>query len=310
MEQRVKGISFQTVDKVASEMITKGVKPTVRSVIAVTGGKTEIVSKHLRDFFEKRDDEVTRMSEELGSGSIAKLIAKEMQLLIDKRTAHLLEINARQKEQIDEYVELLEENVRESEKIKDEALSNIENAKRENSQKIDKIREELSKLKEIADTKSLEASEIKLLSKNKIEAEQEKSIALLEVANKREEEVIQENNLLREQIRTLSINEAKREIEQKEFDTLKNQFHQLQLSNAQEQTKSVKLLAEKDAISQNIERLEKDNREYKLIEKDFMKAQIELLASQKQINELNSKLSLSEKEINSLKLTVSLKNNH
>jgi len=297
MEQRVKGISFQTVDKVASEMITKGVKPTVRSVIAVTGGKTEIVSKHLRDFFEKRDDEVTRMSEELGSGSIAKLIAKEMQLLIDKRTAHLLEINARQKEQIDEYVELLEENVRESEKIKDEALSNIENAKRENSQKIDKIREELSKLKEIADTKSLEASEIKLLSKNSIEAEQEKSIALLEVANKREEEVIQENNLLREQIRTLSINEAKREIEQKEFDTLKNQFHQLQLSNAQEQTKSVKLLAEKDAISQNIERLEKDNREYKVIEKEFMKAQIELLASQKQINELNSKISLLEKEV-------------
>ena len=297
MEQRVKGISFQTVDKVASEMITKGVKPTVRSVIAVTGGKTEIVSKHLRDFFEKRDDEVTRMSEELGSGSIAKLIAKEMQLLIDKRTAHLLEINARQKEQIDEYVELLEENVRESEKIKDEALSNIENAKRENSQKIDKIREELSKLKEIADTKSLEASEIKLLSKNSIEAEQEKSIALLEVANKRAEQAIQENNLLREQIRTLSIDEAKREIEQKEFDTLKNQFHQLQLSNAQEQTKSVKLLAEKDAISQNIERLEKDNREYKVIEKDFMKAQIELLASQKQINELNSKISLLEKEV-------------
>jgi len=297
MEQRVKGISFQTVDKVASEMITKGVKPTVRSVIAVTGGKTEIVSKHLRDFFEKRDDEVTRMSEELGSGSIAKLIAKEMQLLIDKRTAHLLEINARQKEQIDEYVELLEENVRESEKIKDEALSNIENAKRENSQKIDKIREELSKLKEIADTKSLEASEIKLLSKNSIEAEQEKSMALLEVANKRAEEVIQENNLLREQIRTLSIDESKREIEQKEFDTLKNQFHQLQLSNAQEQTKSVKLLAEKDAISQNIERLEKDNREYKVIEKEFMKAQIELLASQKQINELNSKISLLEKEV-------------
>ena len=94
------GIIFEDIEKVASEMLTQGVKPTVRGVIAVTGGKTEIVSKYLRDFFEKRDLEVSKMSDEIGSSFVTKLIAGEIQLIVDRRAATLAEINARQKEQI------------------------------------------------------------------------------------------------------------------------------------------------------------------------------------------------------------------
>ena len=105
MNETNRGITYEQIEKIASEMLVQGVKPTVRGVIAVSGGKTAVVSKHLRDFFEKRDNIVASMADEIGSGTIAKLIASEMQIIVEKRTAELTQINKRQKEQIDEYVD-------------------------------------------------------------------------------------------------------------------------------------------------------------------------------------------------------------
>ncbi len=308
MKNKTTGITFEEIEKVASGMLTQGVRPTVRGVISVTGGKTEVVSKYLRDFFAKRDLEVSKMSDEIGSSAVANLIAGEIQLIVDRRTAQLLEINARQKEQIDEYVELLEESLEESQKIKSEALLSIELANKEATKKIEKITEEVFKATELADKKIIETSEIKLLSENKIKSEQEKSIALIEVANTRTEQAIQETKVLRDQVRSLSIDEAKRDIEIAEFKNMKDQLHKLQLLYADEKTIVVKLTAEKNAITKDINRLEYDNTEFKRFEKEYIKSQIQLVEYQKQITELNNKIALSERERESLNMAISVQN--
>ena len=97
MNETNRGITFEQIEKIASEMLVQGVKPTVRGVIAVSGGKTAIVSKYLRDFFEKRDNVVASMADEIGSGNIAQLIASQMQVIVEKRSAELTQINQRQK---------------------------------------------------------------------------------------------------------------------------------------------------------------------------------------------------------------------
>ncbi len=313
----MRGVVFEEIEKIASEMLTQGVKPTVRGVIAVTGGKTEVVSKYLRDFFDKRDLEVSKMSDEIGNSSIAKLIAGEIQLIVDRHTATLAEINARQKEQINEYVELLEEKVAESLKIESQAQLSVELANKDAIQKIEKATTETAKAVEIANKKTVEAveakrlaetqtAEIKLLSENRVKSEQEKASALIDVANNRAQQADQETKLLREQVKALSIDEAKRDLERAEFMNMKDQLNKLQLSYAEQKTEVVKLLAEKNAIIKDVNRLEIDNTEYKALDKEYIKSQTQLVEYQKQITDLNNKIILSERERESLTLAVSL----
>ena len=305
MKNNQSGVQFEDIEKVASGMLVHGTKPTVRSVISVTGGKTEVVSKYLRDFFAKRDLEVSKMSDEIGSSTIANLIASEIQDIVDRRTAQLLEINARQKEQIDEYVELLEESLNESDKIQSQAQLSIELAHKESAKKVEAMKEEIAKVTELANNKVKEAADIKLLSENRIKSEQEKSKALIEVANSRAEQATQETKMLRDQVKSLSIDEAKRDMEKAEFKNMKDELHKQQLAYADEKTSVVKLTAEKDAITKDINRLETDNSEYKRVEKEYMKSQTQLIELQKQISELNNRIVVSERERESLNRLVS-----
>jgi len=305
MQEKTKTISFEQIEKVASDMLTQGVKPTVRSVISVTGGKTEVVSKYLRDFFDKRDLDVSKMADEIGSSAVAKLIAGEIQLIVAKRTTQLSEINIRQKEQINELVELLEEKVVASQKIQAEALLSIEVAIKDAQLKIDKANakaEAAIEAKRIAQT---EATEIKLLSDNNIKSEQEKAKALIEVANAKANNAELESKHLREQVKELFIDEAKRDMQQTEFENMKEQLTQLQLAYAEQKTEVVKLSAEKSAIIKDTERLENDNREYKIVDKEYTKLQTQLLEYQKTITQLTNKINLSERERDSLSLALS-----
>ena len=305
MQEKTKTISFEQIEKVASDMLTQGVKPTVRSVISVTGGKTEVVSKYLRDFFDKRDLDVSKMADEIGSSAVAKLIAGEIQLIVAKRTTQLSEINIRQKEQINELVELLEEKVAELQKIKADALLSIEIANRDAQQKIEKANAKADAAIEAKRIAQTEATEIKLLSDNNIKSEQEKAKALIEVANAKANNAELESKHLREQVKELFIDEAKRDMQQAEFENMKEQLTQLQLSYAEQKTEVVKLSAEKSAIIKDIERLESDNREYKIVDKEYTKLQTQLLEYQKTITQLTSKINLSERERDSLSLALS-----
>jgi len=306
MQEKIRTISFEQIEKVASDMLTQGVKPTVRSVISVTGGKTEVVSKYLRDFFDKRDLDVSKMADEIGSGAVAKLIAGEIQLIVAKRTTQLSEINIRQKEQINELVELLEEKVAEAQKIQADALLSIEVANRDAQQKIEKANAKADTALEAKRIAQAEATEIKLLSDNNIKSEQEKAKALIEVANAKAQNAELETKHLREQVKELFIDEAKRDMQKAEFENMKAQLTQLQLAYAEQKTEVVKLSAEKSAILKDIERLESDNKEYKGIDREYVKAQTQLVEYQKTITELSNKVSLSEREIGSLSLAISM----
>ena len=318
MQKSANGISFEAVEKIASGMLTQGVKPTVRGVISVSGGKTEIVSKHLRDFFNKRDTDVSKMADEIGSSSVAKLIAGEIHIIVDKRTSELSDINMRQKEQIDELVELLQEKVLESDKIKKEALESVEASKIETAEKIEKITLEATNKIKKAESEAesaiegkriaeLKSTEIDLVAKNSIEASKEQANALVKVANTSAEQARQETKLLREQVKSLSIDEAKRDIEKAEYEKIKQLFEKLRLDHAEQKTEVVIHTSENKALAKDILRLENENKEYKKLDKDLTKSQTQLVEAQKIITGLNSDLSLLERERESLTSALSQK---
>lgn len=318
MNEKRNGISFETIEKIASGMLMQGVKPTVRGVIAVSGGKTEVVSKHLRDFFDKRDNDVSKMADEIGSSSVAKLIAAEIHIIVEKRTADLSQINLRQKEQIDELVELLEEKVLESDKIKKETAELIESSKIETTQKIEKITlDATNKIKRAEDEvkialhaknqAEIKCNEIELISKNNIEASKSQAQALVEAANISTEQARQETKILREQVKALSIDEAKRNIEKEEFTKTKQLFDELQLKYAELKTEVVVHSSESTSLLKDVLRLEDENKEYKKLDKELTVSQTQLIESQKIITELNSKLSLLERERESLASALSQK---
>lgn len=306
-----KGITFEEIEKIASDMLSNGITPTVRGVISVTGGKTQVVSKYLRDFFEKRDTEVSIMANEIGSTNVAKIIASEIHSIVDKRTFELTDVNVRQKEQIDELVELLEEKEKETDKVKKESAQSIEIAKNEATQKIEKILLETSnKIKKIEieiqstiedkQQAEKESSETKIVSLNATKASREQADALVDAANKRASQAEHESKLLREQVKSLSIDEATRDIEKAEYEKIKQLLEQMRFEYAEQKTEVVKATVQNQALTKDIKRLEDDNQEYKHIDKELTKSQTQLLESQKTILELNSKLSLSERERESL----------
>jgi hypothetical protein len=305
------GISFEAVEKIASDMLMQGVKPTVRGVISVSGGKTEVVSKHLRDFFNKRDTDVSKMADEIGSSSVAKLIAGEIHIIVGKKTSELSEINLRQKEQINEFVELLEEKVFESEKIKKEAMESVEVTKREATEKIEKvILDATNKIKKaeseaqnaIEEKRKIELknSEIELTTKNAIDASKEQAAALVNVANNNAQQAEQETKLLREQVKSLSIDEAKRDIEKAELLKTKQLFEELRLQYAELKTEVVVHSSENKSLIKDIDRAENQIKEYNEIDRELMKSQTQLIEAQKNITTLSNKLSLMERERESL----------
>ncbi|MEA2019746.1 MAG: hypothetical protein U9N59_15000, partial [Campylobacterota bacterium] len=236
-------------------------------------------------------------------------------------TAELTQINIRQKEQIDEYVELLEEEVKESERVKLESKQEIERAQKEATEKIEKISLEASskieKAKEAEKTaievqKRLEKeiSEVRLLSENTIQAAKEQAQALVDAANIRLQESQQETKLLREQVKSLSVDEATRDIEKAQLNKSRELLDALRLEYAELNTQVVRFTAENGALFKDVSRLESDNSHYKNLERDLFKYQTEVVESQKQITEINSRLALLQRERDSFAAALSQKTTH
>jgi len=153
----------------------------------------------------------------------------------------------------------------------------------------------------------LKSAEIELISKNLVEASREQAKALVEVANSSTQQAEQETKLLREQVKSLSVDEAKRDIEKAELQKTKQLFETLRLDYAEQKTDVVLHTSENKALSKDIVRLENENQEYKQLDKELMKSQTQLIESQKTITELSSKLSLTERERESLTAALSQK---
>ncbi|MCS0049039.1 DNA-binding protein [Vibrio parahaemolyticus] len=309
------GVSFDLVSKAASTMLGQGINPTVRGVIAVTGGKTETVSKHLRDFFDKRNAEVMKMADELGSSSIAKLLASEVQSVVDRKTEQLQKIIEEQKSQLDEAIDLLAEKERDCEHRIELAEAKAAQAINEANDKItaaksraEKAEEGMKEAQEAAkeaerkaesEIKAVESKSDLIVSNAKQEAE-----ALVTAADKRVDRSEQEAASLREQVKLLSVEQAKRELEQEQHQKTIELHNQTMTDLAEQKSASIRLQTQLENQTNEISRLTSELSEARGDSKQLGALQGQLIELQKQLSQTQHDLSQSERERESLSLAL------
>lgn len=309
------GVTFDQVSKAATSMLAKGITPTVRNVIAVTGGRTETVSELLRDYNDKRNAEVLKMANELGSSAIAKLLASEIQSVVDRKTEQLQTMLIELKEQRDELIELMSEQeqqtahrveMAEARAIQAIAAANEKTVKaEERAEQAEYKSVEAIKITEQAKqnaAESIKASEAKselLISNAKSEAE-----LLVNAANKRADKAEQEAESLREQVKSLSIEQAKRDIEQAQYQQTLI-AHQKSVSElADERTKNARLQVQSENQGVEILRLTSEIQELRADSKQFSLLQGQHIELQKQLTQSKHDLSQSERERESLSVML------
>lgn len=309
------GVTFEQVSKAATAMLTQGTKPSVRGVMQVTGGKTETVSKLLRDFNDKRNAEVLKMADELGSSKIAQLLADEVQSVVERKTASLQQMISDQKAQLDEAIELLEE------KEKD-CQHRIEMAEAKATQAINEANDKATKAIERVDVAELTAKEASaaieqakqdadkavsdienkcalLVTNSKSEAD-----SLVNAANRRTDKAEQESAGLREQVTLLTVDQAKREIEKAQHEKTLEQHSTTLNELADKRTLIVQLQTQEENRQSEINRLTNELVDVKADSKLLAAAQGQLVELQRQISQLQSDLSLSERERESLSVAL------
>ncbi len=300
-------VNYDTVAQAASTMLQHGSKPTVRAVMAVTGGKTETVAQLLRDFHDKRNAEVLRMADELGSSTMAKLLADEVQTVVDRRTASLKDQILELTERLNESIELLSEKENDCqhriELAEAHATQRIHDAElRANAAeaRIDAAETLVKNAK--AELQNAEQNAIRDIQETKAHADllvsnaQNEARALANAADKRTEKAETETASLREQVKALSIDEATRQLERQQVldaqltkDTLKDALSDTKAKIAQ--LEQALKGAEKDNT-----RLESDLAEFKIMAKQLPTALAELNEANKQVTFLREKEEQRQKE--------------
>ncbi len=308
-------INFEVVSKTALAMITQGVKPTVRGVIAVTGGKTETVSQLLRDFHDKRNAEVLKMADELGSSAIARLLADEVQAVVERKTANMQQVMDEQRDQLTEVIELL------SEKEKD-CQHRIEMAEAKAVQAINDANEAISKAnarseqaEDRANALAITTQEAQQHAEETVAATNAKcdllvnnanneAKALVEAADKRADKAEQEAGSLREQVKLLSIEQAKREIEQAQYAATVAEHQKVVEQLADDRATLIKAQTQQENLALDVSRLNSELIEAKGDGKLLASAQGQLLELQKQLSQAQTELFQSERERESLSLAL------
>ncbi|MBD1559578.1 hypothetical protein HC752_21785 [Vibrio sp. S9_S30] len=309
------GVTYEQVAKAATGMLNQGTKPSVRGVMQVTGGKTETVSKHLRDFTEKRNSDVLKMADELGSSAIAKLLADEVQNVVERKTANLHELLANQKEQLDEAIELLEEKEKDCqhrvEMAEAKAVQSINEANGKATRAMERVELAEQAAKDaLQEAETAKADSAKAISntENKcellVENAKNEAKSLVEASNRRADKAEQESEGLREQVKLLTVDQAKREIEQAQHEKTLEQHNTLIKELADERTVTVQLRTQQESQKADVERLNIDLAEAKADSKALSSAQGQLVELQKRVSQLQSELSLSERERESLSLVL------
>jgi len=312
------GVTFEQVSTAANSMISKGITPTVRNIISVTGGRTETVSQLLRDYNDKRNAEVLKMADELGSSSIAKLLASEVQAVVDRKTEQLKVMLTEITGQRDELVELMAE-------LEKNALHRVEMIEAKATQLINEANDKTTKAIERAEKAELMAAEYEKLtahakqeavdasnaaeSKSALLISNAKSEAdsLVRAADKRAEKAEQEAASLREQVKSLSIEQAKREIEQTQYQQTIEAHRKSMAELAEEHTLNTRLQTQFENQVAEIKRLTSEVHELRTDSKQLASLQGQHIELQKQFTQVQHALSQSERERESL--TVALRRN-
>lgn len=309
------GVTFEQVSKAATDMITHGATPSVRGVMKITGGKTETVSRLLRDFNDKRNADVLKIADEVGSGAIAKLIANEMQNVVDRKTANLKEILVQQKTQLNEAIELLEEKENDCKHRVELAEAQVTKATNEANDKVAKFALLVEQAEQEAKQANTDAESANVEAKSKIEAAENKcnllienakneASALVEAANVRADKAEQEAFTLRTQVQSLTVDKAKREIEQVQHETTQKQHQNAVKELAEARTAIVQLQTQHENKVADVERLQGELAEAKADSRSLSEAQGQLVELQRQVSHLQNDLSLSERERESLSLAL------
>lgn len=317
-----KGISYERVSSAALEMLTNGTQPSVRKVLAVTGGNTDTVGKYLKDFFNKRDNEVLSMADELGSSEIAKLLSTQVQLYADRKNLALNEIVDRLNQQLKESIELLNEqesdckhrvDIAENQKEKalneytekqklanakiEAALSDKEKAEHDLKNTIESTSQKIESIKIEADNKAINAD---VRANNLIESARSEADALVKAANVQINKAESETKLLRQQVKDFTVEQARYELEKKQFEQANIIVNELQIDLADKKTLVVQLQTEKTSFIKDNERLERDLVNAKECTEKLSEAKTQLVELQKQLSQSQLELSQSQRERESL----------
>jgi hypothetical protein len=304
-------ITYAQVAKIALDMLSQGVKPTVRTVIRLTGGKTETVSRFLRDFYNKRDEEVSQMADELGNSKLAELLATEIQVVIDRKTTALTEIVDRQKAQLSELVELLDEK-------EEECKHRIDITEAQSVQTVNEMKEKLeNNLKILATTVgekekaeeeviSIQYKTNKLIafteqkSQSIVDASKKETDSHIRLANHQIIKMESETVTLREQVKILTVEAAKHEIKHLHYGQSQKKLEKALISISNQQILIAQLQTENSAINKNNLRLEIDIKESKTKADQFSQVQALIIEKQNQISQLSHDLTQSNRERDSL----------
>jgi len=301
------GITFEQVASAAQDILDNGGKLTVRAVMKITGGKTETVSGLLRDFNDKRDADVVSMADELGSSKIAQLLAGEMQSVVERKTADLKVVLERLKKDRDEVIELLDEKERDCVHRVELAEARALNAEKqiaEANQKMKSAIEELDKVKQEA---SSEVKTVQHEAQNAIKSAEQKADSLVSAANHRLEKAEAETASLREQIKSLSVDNAKFEMEREKFEQENKHNQELRASLGESNTLNIKLESQKESLAASIERLTNDLVEYKAQASELPKVQTLLIESERKLADVQNKVYQLEREKDSLSRALAVK---
>jgi chromosome segregation ATPase len=319
MAESKSGISYERVASVIQKMINSNVNPTVRAIMDVTGGKTDTVNKHKFEFFEKRDIEISKMADELGSGAIAGLIASEMQVVVDRRTGSLNVIVERQKEQLEEMVGLLEAKEEDCQTRVDAAEAQSIKAENDANDKVSLANDKAELAQkaqadiEAASRDILEDCEKRILGSQQraetlVEGAKNEADALVNAANKQTDKAESEARLLRQQVNDLAVEQAKHGLEKAQFEKTQELFSALQIEVAQTKTSLVKLETENHGLNKDVRRLERDLDQHKETTNKFSQAQAQLVELQKQFTQSQHDLSQAGRERDSLSQALSRSN--
>lgn len=301
------GITYEQVASAAQDILGSGVKLTVRAVIKVTGGKTETVSRFLRDFNDKRDADVASMADELGSSKIAELLASEMQNVVERKTADLKKIIERLRIDRDEVIELLEEKENDCAHRVELAEARALTAERKISEAEQQAKVALSDLEAVKLDSASQIKQAQQEAESATKSAEQKSESLVSVANERLEKAETETASLREQIKSLSIDNAKFEMERENFEQENKLNQELRLNLAESNTQNVKLESKNEAQAANIERLISDLNDYKKQASELPRVQTLLLELERKSSELQNKVSQLEREKDSLSRALAVK---
>ena len=272
-------------------------------------------SKHLRDFHEKRNSEVLKMADELGSTAIARLLADEVQSVVDRKTANLQQIISDQKSQLDEVIDLLSEKENDCQHRVEMAEAKATQANNDATEKVSKAmlrvenaESEIKNAQQAAELAQKNATETIANTENKcdllITNAKSEAVALVDAANRRADKAELESASLREQVTLLSVEQAKREIEQAQHEKTLEQHNQVMGDLAQERTRVVQLQTQQDNQIVEVKRLSSELGEVKVDSRLLASAQGQLVELHKQISQLQSELSLSDRERESLSIAL------